>query len=117
MQDFERIRLISSKMKIEGPSMAFTANIMRSIENEEIKWSFNYVLKNVFPFIFVGTIFITIFILNLFGIHLIDIYSILNIPQWVKDYNFYMKIISLGLSTTISLMYIIKQSKIKLINI
>lgn len=117
MEDFERIQLIARKIKIEGPSMAFTANIMRAIEVKEIKWNFNYVLKNIFPFIFVGTAFITIFILNLFGIHLIDISSILNIPQWVKDYNFYMKIISLGLSTTIGLMYLIKQSKIKLINI
>ena len=119
MEDFSKLHRVIGRMNLDGPSLSFTNNVMRMVETKEVKWSFNYILKHVLPFGLASALFISIFVLNIFNIHIVDIYSIFpsNVSLYLKDYQYYTKIVSYILSSIFGLTLLVKQIKNKLIKI
>lgn len=115
MEEFDDLKYVISKMSLEKPSLSFVNNVMRTVETKEIKWSFNYILKYVAPFIGFAIIFTALVVLNLLGYHLPSVLDLL--PTNIVTYITYTKIFSIGLSLILSTLFGIKQLKNKTIKL
>lgn len=109
--NMEKFQDIVRKMDLDKPSLSFTNNVMRMVEAKEIKWTWSYTLKYALPFGIATILIISIYICNLFGINIIPT----NISTYMLDFNYYMRMFSVGVALIFGSTLLLKHLKNKII--